>query len=66
MSPRLEGVQSAAGEERRTASRRSRKNEAAGPKQKPCSVVDAAGGESKIQFCKDQYHVGTWDVRSIN
>ena len=57
--PRLEGVQSATGEEWRTASSRSRKNEAAGPKQKQCSVVDAAGGESKIQCCKEQYHIGT-------
>ena len=25
-----------------------------------------SGGESKVQFCKEQYCIGTWNVRSIN
>ena len=33
---------------------------------KRCSVVDVSGGESKIQCCKEQYCIGTWNVRSVN
>ena len=33
---------------------------------KRCSVVDVSGGESRIQCCKEQYCIGTWNVRSIN
>ena len=36
------------GEEQRAIMNSSRKNEAAGPKQKQCSVVDVSGGESKV------------------
>ena len=43
-----------------------RKNEATGPKWKWSSLVDDSGGESEIQFCKEQYHIGTWNVRSVN
>ena len=25
-----------------------------------------SGGESKVQWCKEQYCVGTWNVRSMN
>ena len=25
-----------------------------------------SGGESKVQCCKEQYCIGTWNVRSIN
>ena len=25
-----------------------------------------AGDESKIRFCKEQYHIGTWNARSMN
>ena len=31
-----------------------------------CSVVDESGGESKVRFCKEQYCIGTWNVRSMN
>ena len=44
----------------------SRKNEAAGPKQKWLSVVDVSGDISKIWRCKEQYCIGTWNVRSMN
>ena len=44
----------------------SRKNEVAGPKQKQCSVLDMSGGESKVQCCKEQYCIGTLNVRSMN
>ena len=44
----------------------SRKNEVAGQKRKHCSVVDVSGDESKLQCCKQQYCIGTWNVRSMN
>ena len=47
-SPRSEGIQYATGEEWRAITNSSRKNEAAGPKWKQCSVVDVPGGESKV------------------
>ena len=28
--------------------------------------VDVSGGESKVQCCKEQYCIGTWNVRSMN
>ena len=52
---RLEGVQYATGEKQRAITKNSRKNEEAGPKQKRRSAVDASGGESKVQCCKEQY-----------
>ena len=44
----------------------SRRNEEAKPKQKQYPVVDMSGGESKVQFCKEQYCIGTWKVKSMN
>ena len=51
--PRLEGVQYPTGEEWRAITNSSRKNEAAGPKRKQHSVMDASSGESKVQCCKN-------------
>ena len=62
----LEGVQYATGEEWRAITNSSRKNEAAGPKWKQCLVVDVSSDESKVQCCKEQYYIGTWNVRSTN
>ena len=31
-----------------------------------CSVVVVSSGESKIRCCKEQYCIGTWNVRSMN
>ena len=36
------------------------------PKQKQHPVVDVTGGGSKVQCYKEQYRIGTWNVRSIN
>ena len=36
------------------------------PKQKQYSVVDETGDRSKAQCCKEQYCIGTWNVRSMN
>ena len=33
---------------------------------KQCSVVDMSGDESKIQYCKEQHCIGTWNVSSMN
>ena len=36
------------------------------PKQKRYPVVDVTGDGSKVWCCKEQYCIGTWNVRSIN
>ena len=46
--PRSEDVQDTTGEEQRSITNSSRKNEAAGPKQKQCSDGNVSGGESKV------------------
>ena len=28
--------------------------------------MDVTGGRSKVQCCKEQYYIGTWNVRSTN
>ena len=42
----------------------SRKNE--GMEQKQYPVVDVTGDRSKVWWCKEQYCIGTWTVRSMN
>ena len=44
----------------------SRKNEESEWKQKQHAVVDVTGDGSKVQCCKEQYCIGTWNVRSVN
>ena len=44
----------------------SRKNERMEPKQKQYPAVDVTGDRSKIQCCKEQYFIGTWNVRPMN
>ena len=44
----------------------SRKNEGMEPKQKQHPVVDVTGYGSKVQCCKEQYCIGTWNARSMN
>ena len=36
------------------------------PKQKQYPVVDVTGDRNKVRFCKGQYCIGTWNVRSMN
>ena len=43
-----------------------RKNEETEPKQKQHPVVDVMGDGSKVRCCKEQYCIGTWNVRSMN
>ena len=61
--PRSVGAQYATGEEWKNSSR---KNEEMKPKQKQCPVVDVTGVGSKVQCCKEQYCIETWNVRSMN
>ena len=44
----------------------SRKNEETESKQKQYPGVDVTGDRSKVQCCKEQYCIGTWNVRSMN
>ena len=44
----------------------SRKNEGMESKQKQHPVVDVTGDRSKVRCCKEQYCIGTWNVRSMN
>ena len=61
--PRSVSAQYATGDQRRN---NSRKNEEMEPKQKQYPVEDVTGDRSKIQCCKEQYCIGTWNVRSMN
>ena len=61
--PRSVGAQYATGDQWRN---NSRKNEEMEQKQKQCPVVDVTGDGSKVQWCKEQYCIGTWNLRSIN
>ena len=61
--PRSVGAQFATGDQWRN---NSRKNEGMEPKQKQYPVVDVTAVRSKVQCCKEQYCIGTWNVRSMN
>jgi len=61
--PRLAGAQYATGEQWRNISSKNDKME---PKQKQHPVVDVTGDGSKVQCCKEQYVIGTWNDRSMN
>ena len=61
--PRSVGAQYATGDQWRNKSRR---NEETEPKQKQHPVLDVTGDGSKIRCYKEQYCIGTWNVRSMN
>ena len=61
--PRSVGAQYATGDQWRN---NSRKNEGMEPKQKQRPVVNGTGDRRKVQCCKEQYCIGTWNVSSIN
>ena len=61
--PRSVGGQYATGEQWRNISR---KNEETEPNQKQHPVVDVTGDGSKVRCYKEQYCIGTWNVRSMN
>ena len=60
--PRAVGAQDATGDQWRN---NSRKNEGMEPKQKQYPVVDGTGDRSKVRCYKEQYCMGTWNVRSM-
>ena len=61
--PRSVGAQYATGDQRRN---NSRKNEAMEPKQTQYPAVDVTGDRSKVRNYKEQYCIGTWNIRSMN
>ena len=61
--PRSVRAQYATGEEWRNSSRKKAEME---PKQKQHPVVDVTGDGSKVWCYKEQYCIGTWNVRSMN
>ena len=61
--PRLVGTQYATGDQWRN---NSRKNEGMEPKQNQYPAMDVTGDRSKVQCCKEQCCIGTWNVRSMN
>ena len=36
------------------------------PKQKQYTAVDVTADKSKVQCCKEQYCIATWNIRSMN
>ena len=61
--PRSLGAQYATGDQWRN---NSRKNEGMEPKQTQYPALDVTGDRSKVRCCKEQYCIGTWNVRSMN
>ena len=61
--PRWVGAQYATGDLWRNDSRM---NEGMEPKQKQYPAVDVTGDRSKVRCCKEQYCIGTWNIRSMN
>ena len=61
--PWLVGTQYATGDQWRNNSRKNKRTE---PKQKQYPVVDVTGDRSKVQCCKEQCCIGTWNVRYMN
>ena len=61
--PRSVGTQYATGDQWRNNFKQKVKAES---KQKQNPAVDRTGDGSKIQCCKEQYCIGTWNVRSMN
>ena len=61
--PKSVGAQYATGDQWRN---NSRKNEGMEPKEKRYAVVGVTGDRRKVQCCKEQYCIGTWNVKSIS
>ena len=61
--PRLVGAHYATGGQWRN---NSRKNEGMEPEQKQYPVVAMTGNRSKVRCCKEQYCIGTWNVRFMS
>ena len=57
--PRSVGAKYATGDQWRN---NSGKNEGMEPKQKQYPAVHVTGDRSKVQYCKEQYCIGAWNV----
>ena len=60
--PRMVGAQYATPDQWRN---NSRKNEGMEPKKKQYPIADGTGNRSMIRCYKEQYYIGTWNVRSM-
>ena len=61
--PMLVGAKYTTGEEQRNNPQKTEETE---PKQKQHPVVDVTDDGSKVQCCKEQYFIGTWNGMSMN
>ena len=59
--PRPVGIQYAMGDQWRNNSRKRQSHS-----QNNTPAVDVTGDRSKIRCCKEQYCIGTWNIRSMN
>ena len=57
--PRSVGAQYATGDQWRNNARKKEETE---PQQKQCPVVDVTHDGSKVQCCKEQYCIATWNL----
>ena len=62
-TPQVVGAHYATGDQWRN---NSKKNDKIEPKQKQHPAVDMTGDGNKVQSCKEQYCIGTWNVRFMN
>ena len=61
--PRSVGAKYVTGDQWRNNSRKNKETE---PKKKQHPAVDLTGDGSKVQCCKEQYCIGTWNGKSMN
>ena len=61
--PRSVGAKYATGDQWRNNSRKNKGKEA---KQKQHPAVYVTSDRSKVQYCKEEYCIGTWNVRFMN
>ena len=61
--PRSVGVLYATGDQWKTNPRKNKETE---PKQSQQAVVDVTGDGIKVQCCKEQYCIGTWNISFMN
>ena len=61
--PRSVGAQYATGDQWKTNPRKNKETE---PKQSQQAVVDVTGDGIKVQCCKEQYCIGTWNISFMN
>ena len=65
--PRLVSAQYATGDQwRNTPDRIKGRNQSKNKQTNKKTVVDVTGDGSKVRYCKEQYCIGSWNVRSMN